>query len=266
MESDYSPVVDLWTKEYSSQLKKNVPYDVSEQFQKLASVFSPGMSYYYIMNLENLALEYISPEVKRITGIPQDEASIQKLLGTALSEEIGFLVKKELVIKDFYSRFLSPEDLTKYKIVYTYKMKDRKGNHRHILHQAVALSISDCGNAQHVISIHTDVSHLNLPNNQNVSFISLSNKKSYYNVNIEEGLFNPAAVASNRKLLSRILSPREKEILDLLAKGHNAEKISEMLHLSFNTVRTHRKNMLKKTDCSNTTELVVRGMMEGLIS
>lgn len=265
METNYSPVVDLWEKEYSSQLRKNVPFNLSEQFQRMASIFSPGMSYYYIMNLENLHLEYISPEVQRITGIPSEEASIQQLVGTALNEEIPLLVKKEQVIKDFYGRFLSAEDITKYKIVYTYRMKDRKGNQRHMLHQAVSLSISDCGKAQHVLSIHSDVSHLKLPNNKNVSFISLSNQKSYLNVAVDEGAFNPEAVILNKKELSNVLSLREKEILDLLAKGHNAEQISEMLHLSFNTVRTHRKNMLKKSNCSNTTELVVQALMEGLI-
>lgn len=265
MESNYAPVVDLWKKEYSSQLKENVPYDLSEQFKKLASVFSPGMSYYYIMNLENLDLEYISPEVERITGIPAEEVSIQQLVGTALNEEIEVLVKKEQVIKDFYGRFLSTEDLTNYKIVYSYRMKDRKGNLRHMLHQAVAISISDCGNAQHVLSIHSDVSHLKLPNNKNVSFISLTNNKSYTNVDVEEGIFNPSTIETDKKPLSEILSQREKEILELLAKGYTAEKIGEILHLSFNTVRTHRKNMLKKSKYSNTTELVVQGLMEGLV-
>lgn len=265
MNTDFTPVVDLWKKEYSSRLTENIPYDLSEQFKKMASIFSPGMSYYYIMNMENLNLEYICPDVQKITGIPANEATIEQLVSTALHEEIETLVKKEQVIRDFYGRYISSTDMTNYKIVYTYRMKDRKGTQRHMLHQAVAISISDCGNAQHVLSIHSDVSHLKLPNNKNVSFISLTDQASYPNVGIENGVFDPETARRENMLLSETLSPREKEVLNLLSKGYNAEQISNMLHLSFNTVRTHRKNMLKKTRCANTTELVVQGLMEGLV-
>jgi len=61
------------------------------------------------------------------------------------------------------------------------------------------------------------------------------------------------------------LTTREIEIANLLAKGMNAEKIADELHVSFHTVRTHRKNMLQKLECSNTTELVVKCLAAGVI-
>lgn len=267
METDYTPVVKLWSEEYSSALKAVPPFEICEQFKRIAAVFSPGLSYYYIMNMQTLHIEYICPEVEHITGIPPEEATIQKLLSTALSNEVEGLVKKELVIKDFFRRYLSPQDLTSYKIVYSYRMKDIKGNHRHILHQAVVLSVSDEGNAQHVISIHSDISHLKLAGNQNVSFISLDkDKSSYYNLDVDDEKFAPKAAEGTARILSELLSKREKEILCLLAKGHTAGQIAKILHLSYNTVRTHRKNMLKKTRCANTAELVAQALMEGIMS
>ncbi len=267
METDCTPVVKLWSKEYSSNLKVVPPFEISEQFKRIAAVFSPGLSYYYIMNMQNLQIEYICPEVEHITGIPPEEVTIQQLLSTALSNEVENLVKKELVIKDFFRRYLSPQELSSYKIVYSYRMKDIKGNHRHILHQAVVLSVSDEGNAQHVISIHSDISHLKLPGNQKVSFISLDKEKnSYYNLDVGEEKFVPETADCTTRILSEVLSKREKEILCLLAKGHTAGQIAKILHLSFNTVRTHRKNMLKKTQCANTAELVAQGLMEGIMS
>lgn len=240
--------------------------ELPEQFQKMAAVFSPGLSYYYIMNMQNLHIEYICPEVEHMTGIPPEEATIQQLLSTALKEEILFLVKKELVIKDFFGRFLTAKDLTSYKIVYTYRMKDRLGNHRHMLHQAVVVSVSDEGNPRHVISIHSDVTHLKLSGSHNVSFISLNKgNRSYYNLNVEQEKFQPETAQCSARLLTEVLSSREKEILGLLAKGHTAGQIAQMLHLSFNTIRTHRKNMLKKTQCANTAELVAQALMEGII-
>lgn len=260
-----SPVVELWSREYSTVLKKRIPFEVSEQFRNLAAIFSPGMSYYYVMNLKDLQMEYVSPEVERITGIPPEEVTIEKLVDTALQEEVETLVKKEQVVRDFFSR-ISPEDLTCYKLIYSYRMMDSRQVHRHILHQAIPLSVSEEGCVQHVLSIHSDVSHLKLPRNPRISFVHLRDqKKSYYNLSTDTGKFLPNSIEVKTQQLSQVLSSREKEVLQLLAKGHKASQIAEMLHLSFNTIRTHRKNMLKKTECANTAELVARGLMEGII-
>lgn len=53
-----------------------------------------------------------------------------------------------------------------------------------------------------------------------------------------------------------LLTDREKEIVRLLANGLSTKEIAEKLSISFNTVETHRRNMLKKHNCKNTTELV----------
>jgi DNA-binding NarL/FixJ family response regulator len=52
--------------------------------------------------------------------------------------------------------------------------------------------------------------------------------------------------------------PTKKEILvlKLLAIGSITKCIAEELNISFHTVESHRKNMLKKYKCKNTTELV----------
>jgi DNA-binding NarL/FixJ family response regulator len=52
------------------------------------------------------------------------------------------------------------------------------------------------------------------------------------------------------------LTRREKEILQLLAKGKNTQEIADTLFLSFLTVQTHRRNILNKLDVKNAAELV----------
>lgn len=65
--------------------------------------------------------------------------------------------------------------------------------------------------------------------------------------------------------ISEILTGREIEVVCLLAKGFNAEEIADKLDISFNTIRTHKKNMLKKTGCRNATELVAKSLRQGVI-
>jgi len=52
------------------------------------------------------------------------------------------------------------------------------------------------------------------------------------------------------------LSPREKEVLQLVAEGKATKEIAMMLHLSKSTVETYRKRMMKKLGLSNLTELI----------
>lgn len=61
------------------------------------------------------------------------------------------------------------------------------------------------------------------------------------------------------------LSKRELEVLHLLCKGKTSRTISEQLFVSFETVKKHRQNILEKTGCKNTVELMNLAMSLGII-
>lgn len=52
------------------------------------------------------------------------------------------------------------------------------------------------------------------------------------------------------------LSPRETEIIKLIVRDFSTKQIAEVLFISEKTVETHRKNILRKTDCSTIVSLV----------
>lgn len=52
------------------------------------------------------------------------------------------------------------------------------------------------------------------------------------------------------------LSPREMEIIKLIARDFSTKQIAEVLFISEKTVETHRKNILRKTNCSTVVGLV----------
>ncbi len=52
------------------------------------------------------------------------------------------------------------------------------------------------------------------------------------------------------------LSRREIEVVGLLMQGLSSEEIGEKLFISFETVKSHRKNILEKTGAKNTVELI----------
>lgn len=62
-----------------------------------------------------------------------------------------------------------------------------------------------------------------------------------------------------------VLSEREREILLLICKGLTNYEIADMLFISKRTVDKHRANILEKTNCKNTANLVVYAIKNGLV-
>jgi DNA-binding NarL/FixJ family response regulator len=62
------------------------------------------------------------------------------------------------------------------------------------------------------------------------------------------------------------LTPREIEVLRLVAEGHTNSAIAERLGLSRKTVDVHRTNLMRKLDLHDVTELVKYALRRGLIS
>lgn len=61
------------------------------------------------------------------------------------------------------------------------------------------------------------------------------------------------------------LSPREIEVVQLIARGLIAKEIARELHLSTHTVYTHRKNIMKKLQLNTSSELMLYAVSNGLV-
>ena len=63
-----------------------------------------------------------------------------------------------------------------------------------------------------------------------------------------------------------LLTPRQREILQLIAEGKGTRDIAETLHLSVKTVETHRAQLMERLDIHDVAGLVRYAMKKGLIS
>jgi DNA-binding NarL/FixJ family response regulator len=73
----------------------------------------------------------------------------------------------------------------------------------------------------------------------------------------------PAPSAAERRLLDT-LSPREREVLSVMAEGLTNEEIAERLVISQATVKTHVGAILAKLDARDRTQAVVRAWRAGI--
>jgi len=62
-----------------------------------------------------------------------------------------------------------------------------------------------------------------------------------------------------------LLSPREREILQLLAEGKTNKEVAARLFISPYTVETHRGNILEKLGLHNAAELILYAVRKGII-
>lgn len=61
------------------------------------------------------------------------------------------------------------------------------------------------------------------------------------------------------------LSPREYEVLVLIAYGYSYQEIADQLHLSLSTIKTHASNIFSKMDVQRRTQAVMLAQKTGLL-
>lgn len=62
-----------------------------------------------------------------------------------------------------------------------------------------------------------------------------------------------------------VLTPREREVFQLLAVGKANKEVAGVLELSLGTVKKHRENLQRKLDCHSAAELARLAIREGLL-
>ena len=88
-------------------------------------------------------------------------------------------------------------------------------------------------------------------------------------------LVEPAALVTEdyvRQLMAKdgspasLLSPKEREVLQLMAEGHSTKQIAATMFLSVKTIETHRQQVMEKLDIHSIAELTKFAIREGLTS
>ena len=79
---------------------------------------------------------------------------------------------------------------------------------------------------------------------------------------VVEGYINRTSVREGNAFSK--LSPREREVLQLMAEGQATKEIAHSLHVSVKTVETHRRQIMTKLDVFSVAELTKYAVREGL--
>lgn len=241
----------IWKEIGQYKTPSNLKLEV-ELYKKLINIFHVGDYFYLIFNPPEMKVEYCSSQVKSILGFNPKEFTIEKLLSNIHPDDLQNFVTFEAAVTEFWNK-LPIDKVLKYKSRYDYRIKGSDGKYKRFLQQIVTIQSDDEGAVLRTFCLYTDISHLKKTTSMTLSFIGLEGEPSFINV-------KPGA---SLEYDNDALTKREREILKLLSEGLSSKDIADQLFISRHTVDKHRKNMLYKTQTSQTIELVMYGLEKG---
>lgn len=93
--------------------------------------------------------------------------------------------------------------------------------------------------------------------------------KPYFTGRVSElvlaGYLDPAERSSDSPSPTLQLTPREREIVQLVAEGKSNKEVADSLNISVKTVETHRANIMSKLDLRAVADLVRYAIRNGII-
>ena len=97
---------------------------------------------------------------------------------------------------------------------------------------------------------------------------SLQNGRTFFTARVAELVLNGYLQRSTTRPAANIvvrLSPREREVLQLLSEGNITKKIASMLNVTVKTAETHRSNIMRKLGIHSIAELVLYAVRNNII-
>jgi DNA-binding NarL/FixJ family response regulator len=99
---------------------------------------------------------------------------------------------------------------------------------------------------------------------------ALKNNKTYFTPKVAsmvlDGYLNrKTAIAQEEPLPRAKLTPREREIVQLLAEGKSSREVADALGLSVKTAETHRANIMRKLNLHSVSDLVMYAVRNNIV-
>lgn len=208
--------------------------------------------------VDNASLKYlhISESIYEMTGYTRAEVEKGGLWFTYKHIHPIDLLKLGRVLLKVRKALnsLTPDERLASRLTFDIRFKCKDSKYKWILQNVHTLSLSPSGKPHILLFTSSDITPYKRGEAMNYSLHTHREGKGFITI-IEGSLQND----------SLPLSVREVEILKLTSEGHSEKEISDILFLSKETVKTHRRNMLQKTEAKNSVDMVRMGIANGWI-
>jgi len=216
---------------------------------------------FYILNYETKQYEFVS---KDFQCYPKHKA--EELLEGGMEKFLSFYQKDdfELYSNQIFSKNLEiilntpPEEKEQLLFFNTYRILNGDNSISHVLQKNRIIADPKTRLPCYAYGSITDLTHQKLFNGEIHHRIE---KTDNQNPNKKTIL-----LSENYKIYDqdKKLTSQEKRVLELLIKGLTTKEIAYKLFISYHTVNTHRKNLLKKTNSKNVIQLITNVLNSNL--
>lgn len=223
----------------------------------IGDLFSMGEFYYYVINFADSTLSGHHPNILTMHGLKHYPHHLKEIIDLVHPADLNFIMEAERMSIEKMREIDGFKHQQELKTSYCFRMKTAKGNYEMFHHQALHTSKSDDGKLLQAVNIHTNIQHITKENSYIVLVQGIGSRNDFHQMHCHSNFRNPE--------LKDLLTKREVEVLTLLAGGSSAKEIADRLNISYHTVTTHRKSILRKTGCRKVSELVKVAIEYGYI-
>lgn len=228
------------------------PYTIAKH---LSDVLAVGAYYHYVIHIADYSLSQVSDSIKRIHGLASVPTTIKEIIDQIHQDDLDFVLQAEeaTLVK---MQEIGLEHQLHLKSSYCFRMRVADGSYHMFHHQAIHLAKEGPRHLAAALNIHTDIQHITKTNNKIVLVSGIGTRDDYCQIDLS--LNEPTPDIPR-------FSKREMEIVALVSQGNTSPQIADKLFISPDTVRTHRRNLLRKTETKSVGEFVRRCIEWGLV-
>lgn len=248
---------EVWNKYPNIINYERRPIETPSIERFMAEIFAPGEFYFYVLNIADSTLFHHHENILRMHGLEKYPQHLKQIIDLIHPEDIPFVVEAERMAIEKMME-IGFEHQLNLKSSYCFRMKTGKGNYELFYHQALHTVKDENDRLLQSVNIHTNIQHITRENAYIVLVSGIGNRKDFHQMNYKV----------NKSISTEIhekLTKREIQILTFLAKGFTGKEISNTLNISEHTTRTHRKNLLRKLNARNTSDLVRKAFENAIV-
>jgi len=211
----------------------------------------------FILNPYTNRYLYMSDKLKVLSGIDPACYMAENGLDFSFSRTHPNQFEAMVEINQLVIKLFTESDPKEYKnvlVCMSFLYKNGNDEYVQILQRTIPLEFDSTGRPSLFISFGHYVGHIKKPGSTDMVFSTRAGIRLYdYNFDlkcIEE---------------AKTFSEHERTIVSLLAQGDDTKTIAGKLFISPHTVDTHRRNLIKKTNCIDTTGVVAYARLINMI-
>ena len=235
------------TKKFDPTIDSYI-HELIDELYKFRFINLPNQ-YSYFVDLYSFDIHYLDDSITQVLGYEKNEINL-KFIYDIIHPADRLLIYRATIKSIYYAHQFKALKTFGDNFNMDFRVQKKNGEYIRVL-RSTGVAVKDRQDNMAIsYAFNTDISHIKTSNVIGFDYqgdldIQFPDEDLIHDINL--------------------FSKSEKRVLYQLVKGKSSKEIADTLCISFHTVESHRKNMLKKSLLNNTVELIVYALEHGVV-